>query len=652
MKPEISTRSNARSNTRSTSPSLPPLRFNLDSIVALVLLSLLGLFGNYIHIELFFGIDFLFGDVAVLLAVSLLGWCAGSVVGFIAGLYTYVLWDHPYAVLIFTCEAIVVGFLSQRKHWSLTSSEVAYWFTIGIPLVYYCYHGQIGLPSLAAWTIALKQASNALFCAFLVSAILFLPIVYRLTSRLDRVPPRPLQGVLAELTLAFAFFAMLFSISLDSNLARKEAESLVYQQLKLVAENTLNQVNVWQQWNGNNTKLLADLIRTQQYPLELTITLASDNPRFYVQHYNGELPTRPLEFSTVRYIHDRLDQYFPVGKMPTATRWRQSVYQWRVPPRGSSSWNLTITTSAAPQITKLDKLYSSQLLRLLATTGVIVLLANATAYVISRPIVRLNQALTDRQSYLWAGLSTDHARESVDNPEKPAGQLTFRAWPLAIEPTHRLPEADVRSPEIASTPMVVPPVVTAPQSARRFQLDSLRTIREFRNLDHYTRQWVSDWQQQLDALIRRNAKLDRLVHTASEDYEIQARLAMQCEQATIEMRQRLNAIVHHAPIIVIEWRLDRSILAWNPAAEKRLGYTQAEVLGRDLFGTILPDREAKAMLNTWKNLVDLTGGHHSTHETLTKDGRSLICDWFNRPILTRGGSIVSVISVLQEVALY
>ena len=638
---------------RSTTPSPSSFRFNFDSFVALVLLCLLGLFGNYIRIELFFGIDFLFGDVAVMLAISLLGWYAGSLVGLVASLYTYVLWSHPYAILIFTCEAIVVGFLSQRKRLSLTSSEVVYWFTIGIPLVYYCYHGRMGLPGLAAWTIALKQASNAIFCAFLVSAVLFLPIIHRLTSRLDRVPPRPLQGVLVELTLAFTFFAMLFSISLDSNLARKEAESLVYQQLKLVADNTLSQVNVWQQWDGHNIKLLADLIRTQQYPLELTLTLRADSPEFYIQHYNGASPTRPLEFSTIRYIHDRLDQYFPVGKMPTANRWRQSVYQWRVPPSGSSPWNLTITTSAAPQITKLDVLYSSQLLRLLATTGVIVLLANVTAYIVSRPIVRLNQALANPQSYLWAGLSTDQVGDDPDPQEdRPVWASPPETFSFASPSPQPFTNAEVKSSNPKLMPITASTIVTVPRAAQRFALDSVRTIREFRNLDRYTRQWVREWQQQLDALTRRYAKLDRLVQTASEDYETQVKLANQCEQAAMEIRQRLNAIVYHAPIVVIEWRLDRSILAWNPAAEKRLGYSQTEVLGRDLFSTILPDREAKAMLNTWQNLVDLTGGHHSTHETLTKDGRSLICDWFNRPILTRSGAIVSVLSVLQEVTVY
>ncbi|TAF57581.1 MAG: hypothetical protein EAZ61_00915, partial [Oscillatoriales cyanobacterium] len=347
------------------------------------------MFGNYLHIELFFGVDFLFGGVAVLTTISVLGWCSGILVGMIASLYTYVLWGHPYAILIFTCEAIVVGFLSQHKRWSLAASEVMYWFTIGIPLVCYLYHGRIGVPLFSAWAIALKQASNSLFCAFLVSAILLIPAIQCGITRVNRVPPRPLQNVLVELTIAFTFFALLFNISVDSRLARNQAENVVYEQLKMVADNTLNQVHLWQQWDGGNTQLLADLVRTQQYPLDLVITLEANNPDFRIKHFSGTFSSPALEFSTVRYVRDRLEQYFPIGQMPSLKRFRQSVYQWRVSPSGSSPWSLTITSSAEPQIVAMEHLYSQNLLRLLAITSFVMLLANATAFMISQPIRRL-----------------------------------------------------------------------------------------------------------------------------------------------------------------------------------------------------------------------------------------------------------------------
>jgi PAS domain S-box-containing protein len=149
----------------------------------------------------------------------------------------------------------------------------------------------------------------------------------------------------------------------------------------------------------------------------------------------------------------------------------------------------------------------------------------------------------------------------------------------------------------------------------------------------------------------RNAELNARYQATLRQLDDMAENMTQFERDALEVRQRLIAIVQYAPIAVIEWRLDRSIAVWNPAAEKLLGYAASDVLGHDLFSVIVPDREAKSMLNTWKNLMDLTGDHHSTHQTITKDGRTVVCDWFNRPVMANNGTIISIISVLQEVLL-
>jgi PAS domain S-box-containing protein len=162
---------------------------------------------------------------------------------------------------------------------------------------------------------------------------------------------------------------------------------------------------------------------------------------------------------------------------------------------------------------------------------------------------------------------------------------------------------------------------------------------------------VDDWRQELGTLRVRNAELNARYQATLRQLDDMAENMTQFERDALEVRQRLIAIVQYAPIAVIEWRLDRSIAVWNPAAEKLLGYAASDVLGHDLFSVIVPDREAKSMLNTWKNLMDLTGDHHSTHQTITKDGRTVVCDWFNRPVMANNGTIISIISVLQEVLL-
>lgn len=112
------------------------------SIVALVILSVLGLLGNLLKIEMFFNVDFLFGSIFAMLAVQIFGFY-GIIVAFIAGLYTIVLWNHPYAVVIFTAEAAFVA-VFQRRFKNIVAADLLYWSsfcrsTSGSVLLFCCY---------------------------------------------------------------------------------------------------------------------------------------------------------------------------------------------------------------------------------------------------------------------------------------------------------------------------------------------------------------------------------------------------------------------------------------------------------------------------------------------------------------------------------
>ena len=51
--------------------------------------------GNYFNLPLFFGVDVLFGSIAVLLALVWLGTWSGLLVALVGGAYAWFLWDHP-----------------------------------------------------------------------------------------------------------------------------------------------------------------------------------------------------------------------------------------------------------------------------------------------------------------------------------------------------------------------------------------------------------------------------------------------------------------------------------------------------------------------------------------------------------------------------
>jgi len=577
----------------------------LEAIVTGFILALLGVLGNYIHISLFFGVDFLFGGVAVLLTVSLLGWRAGVVVGAIASAYTYVLWGHPYAVFAFTLEAIVVGFLSQRRRWTLMAAEAAYWFAIGIPLVYYCYHVYLESSATSAWTIALKQASNGLFCALLVSGLLLLPAVRVWSVPESRVRARRLRDLVVELSVALTFFALLLSSAIDSHIARQQIETEVYRQLSSVATSTRAQIDTWQTWDDRDPELLANFIRTQHYPLDVTIFLESTQLDVRIEHHCGE-PAMPLPASsTVRYVADRLDQYFPAGDMPLLRRWRQSVYQLEASPTSASPWSLKIVTSVAPHIDRLEALYSQKLLRLLCLTGGVLAFASSVMRVVSRPLRVLDCRLGSRAPALPDS-------SSDDTPDMGSATGSSMLVPTALEP-------------LLSSPVL-----------------------EFRAIGQSLRKLYDGRSIAIADLDRRNRELLETLQAVDATRIEQGTEAARLKHALLQNRQRLSGVWHHSPIVAIEWQLGGQIVEWNPGAYARFGYMESEAIGRSLRETILPAGECANLFESVRAKSETMEPFRSTHVTQTKSGQLIVCDWFNRPIVSSEGRVTAIVSVIAE----
>ncbi len=115
-----------------------------------------------------------------------------------------------------------------------------------------------------------------------------------------------------------------------------------------------------------------------------------------------------------------------------------------------------------------------------------------------------------------------------------------------------------------------------------------------------------------------------------------------------ESQQRLSLLVQQSPLAVIEWNKDFEAVLWNPAAERIFGYTREEALGR--HASLIVSEQARPLVDrVWQALLAQKGGIYSTNENLTKDGRTITCEWFNAPLVGAGGQIIGVASLVQDV---
>ncbi len=121
------------------------------------------------------------------------------------------------------------------------------------------------------------------------------------------------------------------------------------------------------------------------------------------------------------------------------------------------------------------------------------------------------------------------------------------------------------------------------------------------------------------------------------------------EQLLIESQQRrLALMVQQTPLAVIEWNRNFEIKEWNQAAERIFGYSKSEVLGRD-FSFLATDDFKIRLEEMFQNFVIEKQRMFSTNENVTKDGRKIVCEWYNYPLVAANGEVVGIASMAFDI---
>ncbi|WP_163339017.1 PAS domain S-box protein [Desulfopila sp. IMCC35008] len=144
----------------------------------IAILGLCGYFGNILDLPISFGVSFIFGSICSVIAVAYFGIGPGLVVSLIASSYTYHLWNHPYAIIIFFLEILWIGWFLRRGKSNFLLIDLSFWLLVGSPLVFVCYGALMGLGFQNVLLIALKQSINGTLNTLLAWIILSLPLVF------------------------------------------------------------------------------------------------------------------------------------------------------------------------------------------------------------------------------------------------------------------------------------------------------------------------------------------------------------------------------------------------------------------------------------------------------------------------------------------
>ncbi|MEO0935155.1 MAG: PAS domain S-box protein, partial [Cyanobacteria bacterium J06641_2] len=128
--------------------------------------------------------------------------------------------------------------------------------------------------------------------------------------------------------------------------------------------------------------------------------------------------------------------------------------------------------------------------------------------------------------------------------------------------------------------------------------------------------------------------------------EISERQSVQSE--LLASRQRLELLIEQTPLAVIEWDTNFQVKEWNQAAKSIFGYTKDEAID-NYFEFIVPQTASEQIHHLKTALLSQKGGTRIVTENITKDGKTIICEWYNNPLVAVNSEVIGVASLVRDI---
>ncbi len=228
---------------------------NNRKLIVGILFGIAGFLVNWFKLPLFINVDFLFGSVLSMFALLRFGPAAGLPAAVIAAGCTWVQWHHPWAIIIFGCEALFAGWLRNRKRMDLMISDIIYWFSGGLLLVWLFYHHVMGFSAGATLLIALKQGMNGIINTLIAEALFLLS--WRLTGDSELPSLRKWLGVILQGVILVPAFVFAF---LDTNWHFRQQMTRLKQNTARMAEVGKLTISSWLEEEQHKIHTLVNLV--------------------------------------------------------------------------------------------------------------------------------------------------------------------------------------------------------------------------------------------------------------------------------------------------------------------------------------------------------------------------------------------------------
>jgi signal transduction histidine kinase len=281
-----------------------------------------GLAGNYFKFPIFLNIDFLFGSIFAMLALQLVGLGRGVLAAAMIASFSYILWNHPYAIIIMTAEVAVVGWLMERRKIKMVLADTLYWLLVGMPLVYLFYHLVMHVPFSNVAITMIKQAVNGIANA-IVARLLYTGFVL-----LSRSATISFSDIACNLLTFFVLYPALIMLAVSGRTDFNEIDRTIRTTLIRDGERVNHLLATWLYNRKTAVMNLADLAATATLPqMQFHLGLAKKSDTNFLRM--GLLDQE----ATVKAYHPLLDESGDenIGKVFADRPFNQQLKQARKP---------------------------------------------------------------------------------------------------------------------------------------------------------------------------------------------------------------------------------------------------------------------------------------------------------------------------------
>lgn len=375
-------------------------------VFVVLLLAVIASAINYYRLPLFFSIDFIFGSSIAILALVLLGGTAALFIGCAAAAVTFLIWGHPYAWFVFTLEIVWMAWRFQRqRNKNLVVLDLQFWLFIGLPLTIFLYAIALDAGWSTAGLIGLKQMSNGIFNAILVSLFLLFLQMHKGTSRRFNLPLVTLRQLIFHVIMTLTLLAGSVPLVIDTRNLQQEYQASVAFQLQQLAKQTEKHLQYRAQRSNDIEKQmpLNDMLQAILFNDDVGLVLLNEQKQLVssvgmVKHFSPANNPNPV----IGFSH-----WTPENISVHLQRWRQSRYVYlKTVPALDGVHYIGVEQPATEVVNKLEQDSARKLFMFFCFLLLAISSSTILSKAISSPLRRLDIASKDIKNNVSNGIST------------------------------------------------------------------------------------------------------------------------------------------------------------------------------------------------------------------------------------------------------